>query len=82
VTRERKFSNGTLHIEQRCINGHFIKFLPQNNPVFAMPFGKHRGLAIRDLPDSYLSWMLENADLKNSLRRHLEAEYEKRGGAV
>ena len=79
VTHERKFSNGTKHLELRCSAGHFQKFLPQNNPVFVMPFGRHKGKAIKDLPDDYLAWMLENADLKNNLRRHLEAEFERRG---
>lgn len=36
------------------------------------PFGKHKGVAIRDLPDHYVSWALENmsnldADLKGAL---------------
>ena len=82
ITKPRQFSNGVRHIELRCVNDHHIKFLPQNNPNFAMPFGKFRGLPIRDLPDDYLSWMLENAELKNNIRRRLETEYEKRGGAV
>jgi hypothetical protein len=29
-----------------------------------MPFGKHRGLPVEDLPPSYLLWMLENIDNK------------------
>lgn len=40
-----------------------------------MPFGKHRGVAMRDLDDGYLSWMLrtieaspENADLLFTVR--------------
>jgi len=44
-----------------------------------MPFGKHRGQAIKDLPDDYLNWILENVGLKGSLLRALEAEYERRG---
>ena len=42
LTHEREFSNGTHHIELRCINGHYIKFLPQNKPLLTMPFGMHR----------------------------------------
>lgn len=29
-----------------------------------MPFGKHRGMPVRDCPRSYLAWCLENCDLR------------------
>jgi hypothetical protein len=79
VTRERRFSNGTTHLEQRCINGHYIRFLPQNKPILKMPFGLYKGVAIRELPDDYLNWVLENVDLKGGLYRTLAEEYERRG---
>jgi hypothetical protein len=79
VTREREFSNGVIHLELRCINGHYIKFLPQNKPLLTMPFGKHKGAAIRELPDAYLTWILENLDLKGGLFRALSEEFERRG---
>src|SRR5262245_25981398 len=82
VTREREFSNGTHHIELRCINGHYIKFLSQGKPLLTMPFGKHTGTAIRELPDTYLNWVLENLDLKDGLYRALAGEYERRGVAA
>ena len=28
-----------------------------------MPFGKHRGMAIQDLPPSYCHWVVTNCDL-------------------
>lgn len=28
----------------------------------AMPFGKHKGTALEDLPSDYLQWCLENLD--------------------
>jgi Putative quorum-sensing-regulated virulence factor len=82
VTREREFSNGTHHLELRCINGHYIKFLPQNKPIQTMVFGKYKGTPIRDLPDTYLNWILENLDLKGGLFRALSEEYERRGRAA
>jgi hypothetical protein len=82
VTHEREFSNGTHHIELRCSNGHYIKFLPQNKPVLTMPFGKHRGTAIRELPNDYLNWILENVDLKGGLFRALSEEFERRGSVA
>jgi uncharacterized protein (DUF3820 family) len=82
VTRERKFSNGTHHIELRCITGHYIKFLLQNKPLSIMPFGKYRGTPIRELPDEYLNWILENLNLKGGLFRALSEEFERRGRAA
>lgn len=39
-----------------------------------MPFGKHRGVPIKDLPKDYVRWALGNlADLDEYLRRALEA---------
>lgn len=32
----------------------------------AIPFGKHRGQSVADLPTSYLAWLLEECDLKNN----------------
>jgi hypothetical protein len=79
VTRKRQFKNGTTHLELRCANGHYIKFLPQNKPVLKMPFGVYRGVAIRELPDDYLTWILENVELKGGLFRALSEEFERRG---
>jgi uncharacterized protein (DUF3820 family) len=79
VAAERVFSNGVTHIEQRCSAGHFIKFLPQGRPINVMPFGKHKGAPIGELPGDYLNWVLENLVLKGSLLRALEAEFERRG---
>jgi hypothetical protein len=30
-----------------------------------MPFGKHRGLPLEEVPDSYLMWILDNVTLDN-----------------
>jgi ribosomal protein S27AE len=79
VTKDREFADGTHHIEQRCGNGHFIKFVSQGKPLEVMPFGKYCNRPIKELPDDYLNWILENCELKNNLRRHLEAEFERRG---
>lgn len=46
-----------------------------NEPVeiTTMPFGKHRGVLIKDLPAQYKSWALKNLDLEPDLRKALEA---------
>lgn len=43
--------------------------------ISRMPFGKHKGSAISDLPDGYLSWCIENlsaADIKAAMLREVE----------
>ncbi len=44
-----------------------------------MPFGKHRGELVRDLPDEYLSWLLDEVDIQSErLRLAIETEAERR----
>jgi exodeoxyribonuclease X len=44
-----------------------------------MPFGKHRGKRLSQLPGSYLSWLLREADLEPWLKQALEQEERRRG---
>lgn len=54
---------------------------PQTNEVnriefskeITMPFGKHKGKAVRTLPTPYLVWLTENIDLKEPLLSEIEA---------
>jgi hypothetical protein len=39
-----------------------------------MPFGKHRGTRIGDLPSSYLKWLAETCD-KDDICEAADAEY-------
>ena len=43
-----------------------------------MPFGRHKGVAIEDLPDSYLTWLLEEVALRGRLKTAVEREWEDR----
>lgn len=43
--------------------------------MYTMPFGKHIGCAIDELPDGYLKWLRELDDLREPLRWHVEREY-------
>ena len=36
-----------------------------------MPFGKHKGTRLRDLPESYVQWCIENLDHDNKVRKAL-----------
>jgi hypothetical protein len=42
-----------------------------------MPFGKYRGMRLRDLPDDYLAW-LRSITLREALRLAVEREYQRR----
>ena len=50
-----------------------------------MPFGKHRGEPVEDLPTDYLEWCLENLDWGNRqargvLREEMESQLKARRG--
>jgi hypothetical protein len=59
----------------------WIKWLSQGRPLNTMPFGKHKGTPIRDLPSDYIRWVLENLNLRDQLFKALSGEYERRGGS-
>jgi hypothetical protein len=43
-----------------------------------MPFGKYRGLPVRDLPSDYLEWLAGLDNLRRRLRRAVDAEWQYR----
>ena len=43
-----------------------------------MPFGKHAGTPIHDIPRGYLRWALANLDLSPELRQAMELGIEKK----
>ncbi len=48
-----------------------------------MPFGKHKGLPLTELPGGYLSWLAEKfSEFHEPFRSALEAELARRGGAM
>lgn len=36
-----------------------------NKPITVMPFGKHKGMLIADMPTDYLQWLATKADINN-----------------
>ena len=42
--------------------------------VLFMPFGKHVGKPLEDVPSSYLAWLLRTCDLDDDLRRAVRNE--------
>jgi uncharacterized protein (DUF3820 family) len=59
---EKIFSNGTKHIAQHCRQCNtFQKYVPQNNPLEVMYFGKYKGQKIELIEDTaYLTWLYKN----------------------
>lgn len=50
------------HIGQYCAKcGAWHKWIPQNNPIDIMPFGKYKGQNIAEITDrNYLEWLVIN----------------------
>ena len=49
--------------------------------LLRMPFGKHRGEPIEDLPSDYIEWSLANLDsLRPAIKEEMEAQLTMRGG--
>lgn len=68
------------HLGLYCSKCHrWIKWVSQGHILEIMPFGEHKGTAIKELPDDYLNWILENLPLRGSVLKSLEAEFERRG---
>jgi uncharacterized protein (DUF3820 family) len=47
-----------------------------------MPFGKHRGQPLRDIPTSYLRWLVGGVKLSSGLRLAVAEELQRRGVEV
>lgn len=79
----------TMELIQPCMKlagietvGAFVEWLrmPYANPDMLMPFGKHRGLKISELPKRYLDWMVNRAtDIDGDLRASAEAMLDEEG---
>lgn len=46
-----------------------------------MPFGKHKGALVVELPPDYLRWLRENTDIRGELADAVELALEGAGGA-
>lgn len=40
-----------------------------------MPFGKYKGMLVKDLPHSYVNWMRENINLSSDLKEAIDAHF-------
>lgn len=69
VVEKQVFANGTEHLRGTCTTCHHTKFLPQNKPAdqVILPFGKHKGKRLIDVPADYLEWLIEKSVVKGGL---------------
>lgn len=64
---------GKLHEDTGMELDELLHFCVQPIEVSKMPFGKHRNTPLKDLPRSYVSWLLGLPDLDSDLRESLRA---------
>lgn len=66
-------SDGRRMLKGECLECGKVRAMPQNNPAqdFVMPYGKHKGLALKDIPRDYLYWVKANSD-KSVLKKVTE----------
>lgn len=70
------------HLKAICnVCDRYIKFLPQNNPVLVMPFGKFKDREISSLTSKeeveYLTWGVSNLKLSTSIKLSIKAHLDK-----
>lgn len=67
--------NGLVMRGLFCPNGHWLKWETQDIPYeeYRMPFGKHQGKRIQEVPKPYIKYLLKDESrLKGNLKEYLE----------
>lgn len=87
LTRQ-KFSNGTIHVAATCAACDKPKqYLKQDDPTvpatdpasYVMPYGKHKGALISEIPVDYVQWLADNPQ---PATKHAKAMIQKRAPSV
>lgn len=61
-------------VDNRCEPVDLLEVQTRKRAIKVMPFGKHKGTPLKDLPDQYIWWLLNKAEnLDADLRASLEA---------
>ncbi len=65
-------------LEKFCLhcNKSFGRLTRLENNQFTMPFGKHKGILLSDLPKEYLFWGSQN--LFGAMKKRFKEEFDKR----
>jgi len=56
-----------------------LELMKQNLVLNRMPFGKHQGKALADIPRNYIRWLLDNGALDKTENAQLRQSFEKLG---
>ena len=59
--------------DHQCAIADLIKAANAPRKINSMPFGKHKGKSLKELPKSYISWLLGEATIDDDLRASLMA---------
>lgn len=60
-------------VDAGCGIEGLLEVQKRTRKILVMPFGKHKGVALADVPKSYVRWMLDNANMDDDLRASLVA---------
>jgi len=60
---------------------HFLGMDPVYDCEAVMPFGKHAGKKLQEIPAEYLSWVVDNTEIKTYLSQAIKAEMRRRKNA-
>lgn len=76
---EYKYLESNRSVQMRCTecgawNGNY-KYTTSEK--YVMPFGKHKGKFVCELPFEYLSWLYENTELRGGLLTAVETAIDK-----
>ncbi len=79
TTNESFDSLGRKILKGICAQCSFKKLLPQNNSIdgFTIPFGKHEGKKLKDVPRSYLEWLVNESSVDSKLKKKVQSFLEK-----
>lgn len=58
---------------------HVYSLLNKPRPILHMPFGKHQGVPLKDVPRDYIRWLLGSGGLDKPENQELRTSFEKLG---
>ena len=73
-SKEFTYEQKGQHVGMYCANcGKWQKWMPQNNPIIEMPFGKYKGQKIAEINDldylnNLLNWLLYESEAKPNFK--------------
>ena len=83
IELEIKFLESNKAIQMRCsaCGKFFGNYKYAKAETYIMPFGKHKGEKLTELPNDYLEWLYYKSDISGNLYDAVEEILERRRGA-